>query len=511
MLKRAGKAQPYSKPLDGGWGWVIVLHFFLVNIFVLGMIKTFAIFFVVFQEEFEGTAEQTGWIGSIMLFLAFSAGPLVAIICDLCGEKTASILGAFLVASGYLISSWATGIPFLCVTMGVLPGLGSAFLYQSAMVVISKYFKNRLALSTAIGRSGTGLTFFLAPFTKVLIDLYDWTGALLLFGAIILNLVPSSMLLRPIRINSESNSDVKEKGSSLSAGGPEAVCGTDTSHYSETLESPIRDSTMQKAGQAGPSLIDLQNQNEEVNSGLNRNRLFLVTKEERFKQKATLWSCKQKLCDLSLLKNPFFCIFTWSLLFSQLAYVIPTLHLVARARTLSIDMMDASYLIAVAGITETVSQIVSGWVADQNWTRKHHYYMSFLILCGVTNLLAPLATTLPLLMTYTIFFAMFSGGYLALLLPIMVDLSGNSVIHRFMGLTSFFAGIAILSGPPIAGTFIKAGGSETGRPRTEAAAGEAGGGCCQLTGKQAKEPWGQVGGQPGKSSPACESHKDPWN
>lgn len=49
-------------------------------------------------------------------------GPLVAIICDVFGEKTASLLGAFLVSGGYLISSWATGIPFLCVTMGVLPG-----------------------------------------------------------------------------------------------------------------------------------------------------------------------------------------------------------------------------------------------------------------------------------------------------------------------------------------------------------------------------------------------------
>lgn len=68
-----------------------------------------------------------------------------------------------------------------------------------------------------------------------------------------------------------------------------------------------------------------------------------------------------------------------------------------------------------------VSQILSGWIADQNWISKYHYHKSYLVLCGVTNLLAPLATTFPLLMTYTVMFAIFSGGYLALILPVLVS------------------------------------------------------------------------------------------
>uniref|UniRef100_A0A8C0NM01 Solute carrier family 16 member 4 n=1 Tax=Canis lupus familiaris TaxID=9615 RepID=A0A8C0NM01_CANLF len=379
---------------------------------------------------------------NLVLASPFFRGPLVAIMCDITGEKIASILGAFLVTGGYLISSWATNIPFLCVTMGLLPGLGSAFLYYTAAMVTIKYFKKRLALSAAIARSGMGLTFLLAPFTKVLIDVYDWTGALTLLGGITLNLVPSSMLLRPIHIKSENNSDIKNKGSSLSPSSLGAVCTTETSSCDETQEATIRDSALQKAGQPGTSLRVSQNKNKELNHEPNG---------DSYEKEAISWSCKQKVFDMYLLKNPFFYIFTWSFLLSQLAYFIPTFHLVARARTLGIDTMDASYLISVAGITETVSQIIAGWVADQNWIKKYHYHKSYLILCGITNLLAPLATTFPLLMTYTIFFAVFAGGYLAMILPVLVDLSGNSRAHQFLGLASFFAGMAVLSGPPIAG------------------------------------------------------------
>ncbi|XP_039107048.1 monocarboxylate transporter 5 [Hyaena hyaena] len=452
MLQRAGKARPYTKPLDGGWGWMITFHFFLVNVFVMGMIKTFAIFFVVFQEEFESSSEQTGWIGFIMSSISYSGGLLGAIICDITGEKTVSLLGALLITGGYLISSWATSIRFLCVTMGLLPGLGAAFLYQTAAVATTKYFKKRLAFSTAIARSGTGLTFLFAPFVKVLIDLYDWTGALILLGALMMNLVPSSMLLRPIHIASEDNCDVKNRGSCLSTSHPGAVCVTEMPSCNETQEATIiSDSALQKAGQPGTNLIVSQNKNTELNDEPDGNSAFLITNEERYEKEAISWSRKQKLFDISPLKNPFFYIFTWSFLLSQLAYFIPTFHLVARARTLGIDLMDATFLVSVAGITEAVSLIITGWVADQAWIKKYHYYKSYLILCGITNLLAPLATTFPLLMTYTVFFAVFAGGYLAMIFPVLVDLSGTSRVYSFLGLVAFFAGMVILSGPPIAG------------------------------------------------------------
>lgn len=73
-----------------------------------------------------------------------------------------------------------------------------------------------------------------------------------------------------------------------------------------------------------------------------------------------------------------------------------------------------------AGITETIAQLISGWVTDKNLFHKYHYHKAYLILCGLVNLLSPLATSYILLMVYAVFFAIFCGGYMALLLPVLV-------------------------------------------------------------------------------------------
>lgn len=145
----------------------------------------------------------------------------------------------------------------------------------------------------------------------------------------------------------ENNSDIKNKGSSLSTTEPEVSDMTETSYCNET--SSIQGTSMKKSGQPTKNLTVLENQSEEFSNGPRRNRVILMSNDKSYQKKLVSWNCKQNLLDISLFKNPFFYIFTWSFLLSQIAYFIPTFHLVARAKTLGIDVMDASYLVSIAG------------------------------------------------------------------------------------------------------------------------------------------------------------------
>lgn len=192
----------------------------------------------------------------------------------------------------------------------------------------------------------------------------------MILGGLMLNLVASAMLLRPIQM--QPAACPLPSSPSLSRDLPASLTQTEKEPLENSQKAtPAMSNSITKTGapsfprdtliientSLGHRNLQAMELTNLVQNGGNEldNCPIKVCPEKNGKLTANslIWETaatkKAKVLDFSLLKNPFFCIYTWSLVFSQLAYFIPYFHLSARARTLGIDPMDASFIISVAG------------------------------------------------------------------------------------------------------------------------------------------------------------------
>lgn len=166
-----------------------------------------------------------------------------------------------------------------------------------------------------------------------------------------LNLVPSSMLLWPVRTQQPRESAKNQhEGSPVAKKDPESPGGRlDGNIHRELQLHPAQEapSTERLVMSHGRDVSDptntlgkLDKPSSKTPPDAQRSHKLISTSQ---KEPA------QPLLDFSPLKDPVFFVFTWSFLFSHLAYFVPYFHLVARAQTLGMSGRDGSHLIAVAG------------------------------------------------------------------------------------------------------------------------------------------------------------------
>ncbi|CDQ78724.1 unnamed protein product [Oncorhynchus mykiss] len=129
----------------------------------------------------------------------FFPAPLGSFIGNRLSTQATVIMGGVLSSAGLILSSFATSLEYLYLTLGVLTGLGFALSYTPAVAMVGSYFNERKALAYGMAMSGTGIgTFILAPAVHLLIEHYSWRGALLILGGFVSNLCVCGALMRPL-------------------------------------------------------------------------------------------------------------------------------------------------------------------------------------------------------------------------------------------------------------------------------------------------------------------------
>ena len=61
-------------------------------------------------------------------------------------------------------------------------------------------------------------------------------------------------------------------------------------------------------------------------------------------------------------------------------------------KELKFPSTDATFLLSVIGIANTVGEVIIGWVGDQSWTNLNGLYCICMLACGVATASVPFLT-----------------------------------------------------------------------------------------------------------------------
>ena len=93
-----------------------------------------------------------------------------------------------------------------------IKGLGLGLVYVPSIVSVGFYFEKNHSFAMGIAVCGSGLgAFVFSPVNRILIDYFDVNGSFLIISALLLNLIPCGLVIRPVPIEPAEKAKKKKR------------------------------------------------------------------------------------------------------------------------------------------------------------------------------------------------------------------------------------------------------------------------------------------------------------
>uniref|UniRef100_S4R7V2 Solute carrier family 16 member 12 n=1 Tax=Petromyzon marinus TaxID=7757 RepID=S4R7V2_PETMA len=478
------------QPPDGGWGWMVVLACFIVNVCTRAVTRCISIFFMEFQSHFQKDYATTAWINSMVDCLTMLCAPIGSLLSSHFGCRATVMAGGLFSSAGFIMASFATSIEMLYVFLGVFAGFGFSLCYSPSIVMVTKYFRRRRALATGLAMSGSGVgTFLLAPLVQYLLDVFSWRGALLLLGAFVSNLCVCGALLRPIHLQYSCYAmRITLVGKTDGSVGHSTLGGTKKNAQGEKKRPmAVTLTTAPLTSRHSPGRVGTERANG--NNGTDARAVPPVFRTDPGMEAWTVamagppdrgCSAGAGACargawgrlvnaagklrrNYGFVVQREFVVFWASVMLMAYGCSTPFVYLVPYAQSHGVPPGMAALLLSVLGIVDIAGNISYGWLTDRPSVRKHRglFYMVAVGLEGVWSLLLPLMASFPLLMVYAVLYGYFDGAYVTLISVVTADLVGPVHVSSAVGLVFFMHAVPYLIAPPVAGWLVDITGTYT--------------------------------------------------
>ncbi|KAI3359445.1 hypothetical protein L3Q82_002943 [Scortum barcoo] len=150
----------YPEVPDGGWGWIVAVAFFLVEVCTYGTLKSLGVFLQDLMEEFEESNSRVSWVISICVFIFTFTAPLSTMLSNRFGYRPVVMVGGLLISLGTITSAFTNSITEMYITIGIVSGLGYCLTFLPTITILAQYFSRRRALVTSVASSGESFAVF---------------------------------------------------------------------------------------------------------------------------------------------------------------------------------------------------------------------------------------------------------------------------------------------------------------------------------------------------------------
>ncbi|XP_023285039.1 monocarboxylate transporter 7-like isoform X1 [Seriola lalandi dorsalis] len=495
----------YPEAPDGGWGWVVAVAFFLVEVFTYGTIKIFGIFLQDLMEEFGETNSRVSWIVSICVFVMTFNGPLSSVMTNRFGFQLVVMIGGLLISTGTIATSFTNSINQMYITYGLVAGLGYCLTFLPTVTILSKYFSRRRALVTAVASMGESLSMFaLAPAFSALRDHIGWRNTMAVIGALQSSIIICGVLLRPIilkpRASHETETDrlssreldVLSAQENVEDINPEDSMMNKTSHAPNTSSSldnePTRGSL--STGDSGvQSLKDTDDSSPEEKTLLHKEasseteQKFAESSKAEIREPETeegkkkkdaekqgmkdednksrdesLSAKNSKLLDFSILRECSFILYSLFGLFATLGFFAPQLYIIELSVSRGVERDSATYMLSTMAVAEILGRFSIGWIL----TRKQFRKKKLLVLLACVIIMTAdlvgftLVTEFYGLAVCCALYGFFMGTLACTHIPMLAedDVVGIDRMSSAAGVYVFIHSFAGLAGPPLGGVLV---------------------------------------------------------
>lgn len=180
--------------------WHVILIAALMDFGQSAVFRSSGFIYVALMDHFDVDHGAASWPVSVLGTVVDAGGILAGPLCQTFGAGLTLRAGAFVTAVGVMASVFAPNIAWMTVTLGVIHGVGAGTVSMTMQVFLSMCFVEYRGTAHGIMFMGSILSSLTVPSVLFFLETsYGFDGCLLIFGALLLHLVPISFLLRTRR------------------------------------------------------------------------------------------------------------------------------------------------------------------------------------------------------------------------------------------------------------------------------------------------------------------------